>query len=79
ERVWHLDEGSDELKIDKAIELTEAFFQSMNVPTRLSEVDVTKDDIDGIVEKLEQHGMTQLGENKDITLEVSRTILEQAL
>ncbi|MCJ7765164.1 MAG: iron-containing alcohol dehydrogenase, partial [Thiovulaceae bacterium] len=29
ERVWHLDEGSDELKIDKAIELTEAFFQSM--------------------------------------------------
>ncbi|MGM0542148.1 MAG: iron-containing alcohol dehydrogenase [Pseudomonadota bacterium] len=79
ERVWHLSEGSDELKIDKAIELTEAFFQRMNVPTRLSEVDVTKDDIDGLLEKLEQHGMTQLGEHSDITLKVSRTILEQAL
>ena len=79
ERVWHLSEGSDELKIDKAIELTEAFFQRMNVPTRLSEVDVTKDDIDGLIVKLEQHGMTQLGEHGDITLEVSRTIFEKAL
>ncbi len=79
ERVWHLDEGSDELKIDKAIELTEAFFQRMNLPTRLSEVDITKADIDGLIEKLEQHGMTQLGEHGDITLDVSRTIYEKAL
>lgn len=79
ERVWHLSEGNDELKINRAIELTEAFFQRMNVPTRLSEVGITKDDIDGLLEKLEQHGMTQLGENNDITLNVSRTILEQAL
>ncbi len=79
ERVWHLSEGSDELKIDKAIELTEAFFQRMGVPTRLSEVDVTQEDIDGLIEKLEQHGMTQLGEHGDITLDVSRTIYEKAL
>jgi NADP-dependent alcohol dehydrogenase len=79
ERVWHINEENEELKIDKAIELTEAFFQSMNVPTRLSEVDLSKDDIDGLIEKLEQHGMTKLGENGDITLEVSRAILEQAL
>ncbi|GAB6070511.1 alcohol dehydrogenase [Thiomicrorhabdus hydrogeniphila] len=79
ERVWHLTEGNDELKIDKAIELTEAFFKRMNVPTRLSEVDVTKKDIDGLLEKLEQHGMTQLGEHGDITLDVSRTIYEKAL
>lgn len=79
ERVWHINEENEELKIDKAIELTEAFFQSMNVPTRLSEVNLSKDDIDGLVEKLEQHGMTKLGEKGDITLEVSRAILEQAL
>ena len=79
ERVWHLNEGNDVLKIDRAIELTEDFFKKMNVPTRLSEVDVTKEDIDGLLEKLEQHGMTQLGEHRDITLNVSRTILEQAL
>jgi NADP-dependent alcohol dehydrogenase len=51
----------------------------MNLPTRLSEVDVTKDDIDGLIEKLEQHGMTQLGEHSDITPKVSRTIFEKAL
>lgn len=79
ERVWHINEGNEKFKIDKAIELTEAFFQSMNVPTRLSEVEISKDDIDGLIEKLEQHGMTKLGENSDITLEVSRAILEQAL
>jgi NADP-dependent alcohol dehydrogenase len=79
ERVWHLTGEDEALKISKAIELTEAFFQRMGVPIRLSEVGITKDNLDGIVAKLAQHGMTQLGENKDITLEVSRQILVQAL
>lgn len=79
ERVWQLTDKDEELKINKAIALTEAFFQRMDVPIRLSEVGLTKDNIDGILEKLAQHGMTQLGENNTITLEVSRHILEQAL
>ena len=79
ERVWHITDDNDDLKIDKAIALTETFFQRMGVPTRLSEVDITKDNIDGILAKLEQHGMVALGEHKDITLEVSRKILELAL
>ena len=79
ERVWHIIEDNEELKITKAIELTEAFFKRMDVPIRLSDVDITKDNIDGLMQKLEQHGMTALGEHSDITLEVSRKILEQAL
>lgn len=79
ERVWHISEADDELKIDKAIALTEDFFQRMQVPIRLSEVDLNKADIDTILEKLEQHGMLQLGEHNDITLDVSRKILELAL
>lgn len=79
ERVWQLTDQDEAVKISKAIALTEDFFQRMNVPTRLSEVDITKDDIDGIIQKLELHGMTQLGEHKDITLEVSQQILELAL
>ena len=31
-----------------------------------------------LAEKLEEHGMTQLGENHDITLDVSRRIYEAA-
>lgn len=79
ERVWHITEKDEEIKIDKAIELTEAFFQKMDVPTRLSEVNITESDIDGIVEKLASHGMTALGEHSDITIEVSRKILTKAL
>lgn len=79
ERVWHLTGEDEALKINKAIELTEEFFHDMGVPIRLSEVGITKDNLDGILEKLTQHGMTQLGENNDTTIEVSRQILEQAL
>jgi len=79
ERVWHIDDLDEEKKIDKAIEFTEAFFQQMNVPTRLSEVNITTSDIDGIVEKLASHGMTALGEHSDITIDVSRQILTEAL
>ena len=79
ERVWQITEDDEALKIDKAITLTEEFFQKMQVPTRLSEVNINKEQLDGILQKLELHGMTKLGEHSDIDLAVSRQILEQAL
>jgi len=79
ERVWHLDDVDEDKKIDKAIALTEDFFQQMQVPTRLAEVNITENDIDGIVDKLASHGMTALGEHSDITIDVSRQILIEAL
>jgi NADP-dependent alcohol dehydrogenase len=79
ERVWQINEVNEEKKIDKAIALTESFFQKMNVPIRLTEVNITESDIDGIVEKLASHGMTALGEHSDITIDVSRKILIEAL
>ncbi|MGS2720237.1 iron-containing alcohol dehydrogenase [Paraglaciecola aestuariivivens] len=79
ERVWQITEGSADERIDKAIAATESFFQTMQVPIRLSEVDLGKNDIDLLIERLEQHGMTALGEQGDITLEVSREILNQAI
>lgn len=79
ERVWNITDTDEQVKIDKAITLTEEFFKLMCVPVRLSEVDITKEKIDILIARLEQHGMTQLGENSDITLDVSRKILEQAL
>ncbi|WP_426359403.1 iron-containing alcohol dehydrogenase [Pseudocolwellia sp. HL-MZ19] len=79
ERVWQLTDTDEEVKIDKAIALTEDFFKRMDVPVRLSEIEITKDQIDGLIDGLEKHGMTELGEHGDITLEVSRKILETAL
>ena len=39
ERIWNLTEGDDDSRISRAIELTEQFFQTMQVPTRLAQVD----------------------------------------
>jgi NADP-dependent alcohol dehydrogenase len=79
ERVWNINEGDEDTRINQAIEQTEAFFKRMQVPIRLSEVDLGESDVDGLISKLEQHGMVGLGENSDITIDVSRQILMQAL
>ncbi|MFT5636081.1 MAG: NADP-dependent alcohol dehydrogenase [Cognaticolwellia sp.] len=78
-RVWQITDGDDNARIDKAISLTEEFFETMQVPTRLSHVNLGSKDIDLLIERLEQHGMTALGENDDIILAISREILTQAL
>jgi NADP-dependent alcohol dehydrogenase len=78
-RVWQITEGNDDARIDQAIRLTEEFFEKMQVPTRLSDVNLGSDDIDLLVDRLEQHGMTALSEQGDITLDISREILTLAL
>ena len=78
-RVWQLNEGDDDARIDQAIRLTEQFFEQMQVPTRLSDLNLASSDIDLLIERLEQHGMTALGEQDDITLAISREILTKAL
>nr|WP_314267621.1 alcohol dehydrogenase [uncultured Moellerella sp.] len=79
ERVWNITEGSDDQRIDAAIAATRQFFESLQVPTYLSAYDIDASSIPKLLKKLEEHGMTQLGENKDITLDVSRRIYEAAL
>lgn len=79
ERVWHVVDGTEDQRIDTAIELTERFFKQMNVPTRLSDIDLDASHIDTILEKLQQHGLVALGEQREVTPEISRIILETAL
>ncbi|XQW86463.1 iron-containing alcohol dehydrogenase [Thalassotalea piscium] len=79
ERVWGVIEGDENARIEQAIKLTETFFETMQVPTRLSQIDISEKQIDDLVNKLEVHGMNALGERNDITLEISRKILMQAL
>ncbi|MFS1438404.1 iron-containing alcohol dehydrogenase [Shewanella sp. 10N.286.48.A6] len=79
ERVFGITTGSDEQKIDQAIEATENFFKLMQVPTRLSDIDLGAEQVDVLVAALESHGMTKLGEHGDIDLAVSREILTTAI
>ncbi|WP_319588524.1 iron-containing alcohol dehydrogenase [uncultured Desulfobulbus sp.] len=79
DRVWDLREGSEDNRIDEAIARTRAFFEGLGVSTRLGSYGVAADRIDDVVRALETHGMTALGEKRQVTLEVSRRILEEAL
>ncbi|UDQ98256.1 iron-containing alcohol dehydrogenase [Lentisphaerota bacterium WC36G] len=79
ERVWGITTGSIDEKIDGAIEETEKFFHSLNVPTRLSDYGLDASFIDKVIANLEKHEMTALSEHGDVTLDISRKILEVAL
>jgi NADP-dependent alcohol dehydrogenase len=79
ERVWHIESGSDEEKINLAISKTREFFERLGVKTRLSKYGIGADKIPVIVEQLKAHGMTKLSETQDITPEISQKILERAL
>lgn len=72
-------EGDEDSRINRAIELTEQFFEKMHVPTRLSHVRLDAAAIDLLIEKLSQHGTFKLGEHSNVTLDVSREILVTAL
>ncbi|WP_457588801.1 iron-containing alcohol dehydrogenase [Ensifer canadensis] len=79
ERVWGLTEGSEDERMDTAIDRTQAFFESLGVHTRLSDYGLSADSIDVLIEQLDRHGMTRLGEHGDVTLDVSRRVLEASL
>lgn len=79
ERVWGLREGDEEARIDAAIARTCGFFESLGVPTRLGAYGLDAGQVGPLVAQLQAHGMVQLGEQREITPEVSRRILEAAL
>jgi NADP-dependent alcohol dehydrogenase len=79
ERVWHIHTGSDDERIDAAISKTAAFFEAMGIKTRLSDYELAGEAVDAVINQLQTHGMTALGEKQDVNLDVSRRILEQAL
>jgi NADP-dependent alcohol dehydrogenase len=79
ERVWQITQGGEDEKIDQAIAKTREFFESLGIKTRLSEYGVGADKIPAVVEQLKAHGMTALSETRDLTLEISRKILEKAM
>lgn len=76
--VFGLESGAD--MAERTVDAIESFYQTMQVPTRLTEHGSDKQNaIDSVVNQLELHGMKALGENQAITLKESREILTQAI
>ena len=78
ERVWGISEGSEDERIEKAIERTESFFISMNIKTKLSEYGIDGEKLSPIFNRFYQRKW-KLGENKTIDAERVERILTRAI
>ncbi|HLR92311.1 MAG TPA: iron-containing alcohol dehydrogenase [Atopostipes sp.] len=79
ERVFGITEGTDDEKVDAAIQNTVDFFKSIDMPTSLAEVDVAEGDIDFLVNQLEVHEKVNISERQDQTADIHREIYKTAL
>jgi len=68
ERIWNIKTGTIEEKATQAIARTEAFFQSLNIKTKLSEYTSDYSKAAAFAaDRLKSRGWVALGERKDIT------------
>jgi NADP-dependent alcohol dehydrogenase len=78
-RVWNITDGDDDARIEDAIRRTQAFFEQMGVKTRLTDYKLGAQHIETILDQLECHRMVTLGEQRDVTLDVTRKVLESSV
>ncbi|MFZ6766000.1 iron-containing alcohol dehydrogenase [Undibacterium sp. Di26W] len=79
ERIWGLHDGDEDSRIETAISRMQDYFEQMGVKTRLSDYQLGSNDIAPILSALETHRMVSLGEKRDVTLDISRQVLELSL
>ena len=79
QRVWNIETGNDDEKIDQAIAKTRDFFEGLGVKTRLSQYGVSADQISTIIGQLQAHGFSSISETGDMTLDITQQILEKSL
>lgn len=79
ERVWGIDEGSLEQKAKAAIVKTEEFFNSLGVPTHLSEYGIGSESFQTIHDRFVQRGWVKMGEQQALTPELILKVLNRTL
>ena len=78
ERIWGITGGTYNDRIDKTIEKTVEFFESLGVPCRLPDYDVPPETIDKIKDRFNRR-KSKLGEKSDIGYKQVEEILENRL
>ena len=68
QRVWNINQGTDEERIEAAIQQTESFFRQVGIATRLGEHNLGQDTIDRIVDRFTQRKMRAVGVQQDVTV-----------
>ncbi len=78
ERVWNISEGDDEARVQKAIDKTVEFFESVGVPTKLKDYGVPVETTVKIVNRFVDRRF-KIGENRDICPAEIQLVLEDRL
>jgi NADP-dependent alcohol dehydrogenase len=78
-RIWNINTGTDDEKINAAIEKTVSFFESLGIKTKLSGYGVQEDTIDLIGLRLKERGWNAFGDRRLLTPEKTMQILRQQL
>lgn len=68
QRVWNINQGTDEERIEAAIQQTESFFRQVGIATRLGEHNLGQDTIDRIVDRFTQRKMRAVGAQQDVSV-----------
>jgi len=77
-RVWDIDEGDEESRINEAIKKTRDFFESLDVKTRLGEYGVKRAELTDVIAGLKDKKMTKLSERGDLGPDQVLAILNAA-
>lgn len=78
QRIWNITEGTVDERIDKAIQKTVEFFESVGIPTRLPDYNVPAETIGKVEQRFIERDV-RFGEHKDIDASTTRRILERQL
>jgi NADP-dependent alcohol dehydrogenase len=78
ERVWNITGGSEKERINKTIDSTASFFESIGIPTRLSDYKVPEETIGKITARFAKRGY-KVGERGEVGPEEIKLILEDRL
>jgi len=78
EQVWGIHEGDEETRITAAITRTREFYESIGIPTRLQDYNVSADVAPRVSARLASRGMDAIGEHGDLTPARIEAILRAA-
>lgn len=74
-RVWGINETDNDKIIDEAINKTVEFFESLDIKTRLIDYKISVTTIDDIIERMEERGEINIGENSLVGIDEIGKIL----
>lgn len=75
DRVWGLVDSTEDDRIDRAIQKTREFFETVGVRTKLSDYGVGLDVIPLITDRFQKRGFVALGEHQDVTPKIVEQVL----